>query len=188
MFRSYTYTGDTKIAIMVNKIRQVAPPKVYIAEGTAITYISYMRRNPRWGKIEGQFGHIDVSRRPDGIYLFPVFSRTTCDHWHTVILRKRALLWFGWNVDTLRFGEQERLDYVKKTLGKVITERVQWTNIEGFKQEEVECGPRTMCNIVYIVQQLKKNREINEVVRELMNKDHISSQEATPKIARQVCE
>ena len=152
MFRSYTYTGDSKITIMVNKIRQIAPPKVYIAEGTAITYISYMTTDPRWRKIEGQFGHVDVSRRPDGIYLFPTFSRLTCNHWHTVILRKRASLWFGWNIDTIRYGKQERYNYVRKTLNKVIPERIRWTNIDNFKQEEVECGPRTMCNIVYMVQ------------------------------------
>ena len=114
MFRSYTYTVDSKIAIMVNKIRQITPPKVYIAEGTAITYISYMRKNLRWRKIEGQFGHVDVSRKPDGIYLFPTFSRITCNHWHTVILRKRASLWFGWNIDTIRHGKQERYNFVKR--------------------------------------------------------------------------
>ena len=33
-----------------------------------------MKKNPKWNKIISQFGHIEVTGKPDGIYLFPVFT------------------------------------------------------------------------------------------------------------------
>ena len=93
--RPHTYMGDESFEVITNILRRIAPAQVFIAESMAVTYISYMRKNPKWNKIRSQFGHIKVGGKPDGIYLFPVFTSIGCDHWHTMILRKRALLWFG---------------------------------------------------------------------------------------------
>ena len=107
--RPHTYMGNESFEVIIKIIRQIAPAQVFIAESTAVTYISYMRKNPKWKKIRSQFGHIEVVGKPDGIYLFPVFTSIECDHWHTMILRKRASLWFGWIIDSFKHGRKERV-------------------------------------------------------------------------------
>ena len=67
-------------------------------------------------------------------------------------LKKRASLWNGWNVESITNGKDAREEFAKKMITKVIEERIKWGKVRGVEQEEVECGPRTLCHILYIVQ------------------------------------
>ena len=86
--RENTYMGNESLNTIVGELRKFMPAKVYIAESTAITYISYMRRNPTWEKLKNEFGCMDIVHKPDGVYLFPVYTTITCNHLHTLILKK----------------------------------------------------------------------------------------------------
>ena len=140
---------------MIEAIRGIAPPEVYISNCTTISDISYMHRNPSWFRIKNEFGHLDVSRQPNGVYLFPTFhGRHNAGHWYLTILWKRCSLWFGWTADTLSDGKDVRASFSKNIIGKVINQRVVWGQFQCFDQSELECSPRTICHILAIVQHI----------------------------------
>ena len=54
-------------------------------------------------------------------------------------------------------------------------------------QEEVECGPRTVCSILHVVQQLTKNRDIEDIVMYTEEELHISRTTPLKLVPRQIC-
>ena len=54
-------------------------------------------------------------------------------------------------------------------------------------QEEVECGPRTVCTILHVVQQLTKNRDIEDIVMYTEEESHISRTTPLKLAPRQIC-
>ena len=104
-----------------------------------------------------------------------------------MILKKRALLWFGWIIDSLEHGKQTRVEYTQKITAKVIKERIRWKDLMSKAQEEVECGPRTVCTIIHVVQQLTKNSNLEDIVRNTEEVSHISRTTPLKIVSRQIC-
>ena len=189
MCRRHTYTGDEKMNQMVEVLRKSAPAENYIAQCTTMSDIGYMRRSPSWNRISREFSHIEVSRQPDGIYMFPTFhGHYNAGHWYLTVLQKRASLWFGWTVDSLPIGLTNRAEYAKKIIAKVVRQKIIWKGCKCLKQEEVECGPRTICHILAIIQQ-NSEASIESVLKSFKSESYLTTEGTSLCTAsRQICE
>ena len=188
MCRRDSYTGDGNMNKMIEVIRNKAPAQVYIANCTTMSDIGYMRRNPAWHRISGEFGQMDTARQPDGIYLFPTFyGHYKAGHWLLTILKKRSSLWFGWTVDSITAGREARADFARKLIAKVVKQRIVWSPGGCFNQDEVECGPRTICHILVITQNINI-MEIEAIIETFRNNEYLLANTDPCTAARQVCE
>ena len=184
-----SYTGDEKMNRMIEVLRRSAPPETYIAQCTTMRDITYMRRNPAWHRIRNEFGHIDVSRKPNGIYMFPTFyGHYKSGHWYLTVLVKSVSLWFGWTVDSLRDSKDNRMAFAKKTIQKIIQQKIRWKQCKCIKQEEVECGPRTICHMVAIVQNIMTS-PMEEMLSTFNSNTYMATGSTSVRTAaRQTCE
>jgi len=141
---------------------------VFLACTEATSIIDSWEPHQGWRRFARIFRSTLVShRKPDGVYLIPAFSGDNgCGHWHAIIVEKRGRTKKGFAIDSLGTGS------VNNSVIRKITDAFnpgrgscEWTVSQSIRQQEVECGPRTVCTLEAICKGRRDGNTIEESVR-----------------------
>jgi len=178
----FSYSLDRAI----RNIRTQAPNDVFIANTGISTILQNWQPQHGWRILANYFRSIPVSnRKPHGTYIIPLFSgAVTSGHWSIAIIWKQKRSCKGWILDSM--GKGNIHSNVAKTIKKAFDRarvRCIWHEAECRTQIEVECGPRTICGMVSICDQLKLGNTIDVAIMKasLM---HISEESYKSEIIR----
>jgi len=136
---------------------------IFLACTEAASIIDAWEPHNGWRRFARIFRSRIVShRKPDGIYLIPIFSDGGgSGHWHTIILEKCGNVKKGFVIDSLGTGN------INNHITRKITDAFSpgrgtcaWTAPTSVRQQAVECGPRTVCTMETIC----KGKEIGETI------------------------
>jgi len=108
--------------------------------------------------------HRAICRKPDGMYFIPIFEgQEAAGHWFLVIVHKQGRYRRGYVMDSLG-NANLNLPILKKIkdLFKSAEGSFAWNSTTCHPQTEVECGPRTIMHIAYMIEEIRKGNEIGE--------------------------
>ena len=177
--------SNTKMDMVIEKIREHCPHEVYIAESSATTYCRLY--NTTWTGISSLFGSPNVRHKPNGVYLFPFFSGDqNFGHWHLITLKKTNNNWSGWIINSLPTPTDIKT-LCQKTIMDLIRTEITLTEVKCIQQQELECGPRTLLHITTIIQKLKNTTIMDDIMDSLNLHSTYSTPQHLPEFLRYIC-
>jgi len=126
---------------------------IFIACPEASEIINNWEANQGWERFARIFRSREASfRKPNGLYLIPVFSGDIVQgHWHVIAITKRGADRRGYVFDSLGIGS-DRTKLTKLIEAAFVPGRgsIRWSTPESIRQQGVECGPRTIHVMKYV--------------------------------------
>lgn len=163
------YTAGSTILMAIEVIRDKYKNKnIYIACPEAAQIITSWNPSEGWSRFARIFYSIQVChRKPNGLYVIPVFSgETTSGHWSVIAIQKRRRHRVAVILDSLGKGS------LNTPIVKLISQAFQpnrgqviWKNPECRPQTGVECGARTICAMNSLTKAFNDGMEIEENIR-----------------------
>jgi len=164
----------------IKSIRCTAPSTVFVANTSISVLLSNWDGTRDWPKFALAFrSRIVLMKKPDGIYLIPIFTgMTNQGHWSLAVVHKARENSRMWILNSLgqSDGNSKEAKAVCSLFSKTRSKKCKWVEIRCRKQTEVECGSRTIAAMVSIVQQIKEGVQI-EVAVEKATLKHIPIQD-----------
>jgi len=164
--------GDAlKLAIM--NIRTKAPSHTYCANAAAAKVIQTCKDNTDWRKFASCFGTKEAMQKPHGVYLIPIFEgESRGGHWFLIVIEKTKEFCRGWVLDSLGTGATSGDS--AKTIKRLFSRArmaCTWTAVQSVRQQENECGARTLFGMVSICDELKEGRTMDQAIKKATMKD-----------------
>jgi len=121
-----------------------------------------------WQIIARHFRSITVLiGKPHGVYIIPIFSgNTNSGHWNIAVIWKRSNSCKGWMLDSLGQGNTNSIE--AKAIKKIFSRarlRCCWQETKCRKQNEVECGPRSIVSMVSICDDIKNGDQVETAIQ-----------------------
>ena len=140
---------DSIIAIIRCKVRN----SVFIAYSSITNRLDSGSEIP-WLRLGGFFSDEYAERKVNGWYLFPLFKEASAGavgHWSLIIVEKRGRTYNGWYLDSLH--EYIPADFQNSYKAKIEHSMreggtFRWFSVHGAKQQELECGARTIWALI----------------------------------------
>jgi len=163
------YTAGSTILMAIEVIRDKYKDKsIYIACPEAAQIITSWNPNEGWSRFARIFYSAQVChRKPNGLYIIPVFSgETTSGHWSVIAIQKHRRRRVAVILDSLGKGS------LNAPIIRLISQafqptrgRVLWKTPECRKQTGVECGARTICAMSSLAEAFHDGKEFEENIR-----------------------
>lgn len=178
----YSFSIDRAI----KNIRTQSPMNIYVANTGISAELRTWTPIKGWKIVARHFRSIEViNMKPNGIYIIPIFSgNANSGHWNTAVIWKKSDSCKGWMLDSL--GVENISSEIAKTIKKIFSRarlRCRWQHVECRKQTEVECGPRSIVNMVSICDNIKKGDTVETAI-EKATLMHISEENYVSSIIR----
>jgi len=140
---------------------------IFIAGSGAANIIQQWNINEGWFNFARIFASsIAANRKPDGIYIIPIFSGDTSGgHWHTLTIEKNRASKRGFILDSLGTGSSNSklVENIPNAFapgrGSVI-----WSTPRSIRQQGCECGSRTISAIETLCLNQKRGVSIDESI------------------------
>ena len=150
----------------VNYLCTQTPRNCYIAMPYITTWIE--KSSPEWQKILDVCAGNKKRTKKDDIYMFPTFvGPINFGHWFLTILKITGDNYKGYVIDSLESSWNTRYLHVKSIFQKICKEGIEWKHFKSVEQHELECGPRTICQIFSIVINLNNNQQLDVILSNL---------------------
>ena len=154
----------------VEVLRYHKTPNVYFASAEASNHIEAWRMNQPWKLFAKMFGNKDIlENKLNGTYLFPIFSgASNGGHWSLCIIKKlghRDIK--GRHMDSL--GSSALDENISRKIECAFAPagrgRFIWIPCTSRRQEELECGPRTILAMEKIHEGINGNINIDDCIQ-----------------------
>jgi len=182
--------GGDSVMKAIEILRSFKTSKVFFGSAESANLIAAWQSNQGWKIFARAFGSRDlISNKANGTYLIPIFSGDiSLGHWSLCVVHKmRQRDMKAWCLDSLGTG---RLDQV---LAQKIENafspgrgRFQWILCTCKRQEELECGPRTILAMWKIQQGIQENLPIHDCIRKATLLDEPSNLFTPDKVREKI--
>ena len=153
----------------VEVLRSFKVPNLYIASAEVSNQIESWKLTQTWTHFAKMFGSRDlIENKLHGTYLIPLFSGATrAGHWYLCVIQKIGRRFMkGWCMDSLGKGSIGRNIIHKIEMafapGRA---KLKWQACQCRRQEELECGPRTIFAMKLLMEGITRNLELDECVK-----------------------
>ena len=152
----------------IEVLRSFNIPHTFYASAEASNQIGAWQTNQQWRFFAKIFGNRTVvENKLNGTYFIPIFSGVeTGGHWSLCIIHKfRSRLVKGWCLDSL--GSTNLDNYIARKIECAFMPgrgKFTWESCNCRRQEELECGPRTIFAMHSIQQSLSQNLPIDDCI------------------------
>jgi len=152
----------------IEVLRSFKIPNTFFASAEASNQINAWQTHQQWKFFAKIFGNrLVVNNKLNGTYFIPIFSGVeTGGHWSLCVIHKfRSRMVKGWCLDSL--GSTSLEDCITKKIEYAFMPgrgSFTWVSCRCRRQEELECGPRTILAMQSIQQNLSQNIQIKECI------------------------
>jgi len=151
-------------------LRSYKTPNMFFASAESETSISEWRNNQGWKFFARIFASRELlDNKVNGIYLIPLFSGdNSSGHWHLCVVHKISQRnTKAWCIDSLGTGRVES-HIARKIENAFVPGRGQfrWIPCTCKRQEELECGPRTILAMWMIQQRISNNVPVDDCIQD----------------------
>jgi len=153
----------------VEILRSFKTPSLFVASAESNSIISNWQLSNGWKQFARIFGSRDLlHNKVNATYLIPLFSgETSFGHWHLCIVQKLGSRDYkAWCLDSLGTGKVDEVIAQKIKNGfKPGRGRFTWISCTCKRQEELECGPRTILAMWTIQKKLLEGSSLEESIQ-----------------------
>ena len=154
----------------IEVLRSYKVPNLHIATAEASNQITTGRPTQSWSDFARMFGSRALNdNKPNGVYLIPLFSgETRAGHWYLCVVQKLGQRWMkGWCMDSLGQGSTSGNLFQKIEMafapGRA---KLTWNTCQCRRQEELECGPRTIFAMKLVMEGMIRNMNFDDCVKQ----------------------
>ena len=164
------YTAGSTMLMAIEVIRHTYKEgNVYVACPEAAQIISSWTPNEGWCRFARIFYSNQVChRKPDGLYIIPIFSgETTSGHWSVIAIQKTRREQMAVILDSLGRGSLNTpiVKLISHAFKPHRGRRMEWKNPECRNQTGVECGARTINAMSCLAKAFHEKVEFDENIR-----------------------
>jgi len=164
-----TYTAGSTMLMAIEVIRDTyREGATYVACPEAAQIISSWNPSEGWCRFARIFySNLVCNRKPDGLYIIPIFSgETTAGHWSVIAIQKIRRKLTAVILDSLGRGSLNTPTV--NLISQAFTPsrgRMEWKNPVCRSQNEAECGARTICAMSSLAKAFHEEVNFDESIR-----------------------
>jgi len=182
--------GGDSVMKAVEILRSFKTSKVFIGSAESANLITSWQSNQGWKIFARIFGSRElISDKANGAYLIPIFSGdVSLGHWSLCVVQKlRQRDMKAWCLDSLGTGKVEQM--LARKIENAFSPgrgRFQWIPCTCKRQEELECGPRTILAMWKVQQGIQENLPIDDCIRKATLLDEPSNLFTPDKVREKI--
>ena len=161
--------GGDSVMKAIEILRSFKTSNLFFGSAESANLIAAWQSNQGWKTFARAFGSRElISNKANGTYLIPIFSGDiSLGHWSLCVVHKlRQRDMKAWCLDSLGTGKLDQV--LAQKIENAFSPgrgRFQWNQCTCKRQEELECGPRTILAMWKIQQGIQENSPIHECIR-----------------------
>ena len=161
-------------------LRSYKTSNTFFASAESENLIMNWQLHQGWKQFAKIFGSRELlDNKINATYLIPLFSGdTSCGHWHLCVIQKLGRRDYkGWCIDSLGTGRvEDNIAHKIQHAFKPGRGRFVWIPCTCKRQEELECGPRTILAMWRIQKKLHDRKPLDEGIQSatlIQEPDHL---------------
>ena len=188
IIRPQELLSTTGMGCVVSLLRRIANRNTFISSAFITEYIR-QEGGKDWAQIGRLFRNNIAASSGDGLYILPAFSSVSgAGHWSVILILIQDGTACGYSLDSLgtHYGPEKLTNRQNIMEGFSIQSLREWNDIPIMLQTELECGPRSIWNMIIICMARKHHITMNNIFVKLRNLGGLSRNSAARQIRMDV--